>query len=67
MEIFLLLVVLVIMIFLFRNLTDIKNELTHLQHELLDLKKLISSGPSRPFGKARTKSDSTSTCYTGTT
>jgi uncharacterized membrane protein len=50
MEIFLLLVVLVILIFLFRNLTGLKYDLSELQKELQDLKKLISS-PPRPSEK----------------
>jgi uncharacterized membrane protein len=54
MEIFLLLVVLVMLIFLFRNLTGIKYDLGELQKELQDLKKSISS-PARPPEKPETK------------
>jgi uncharacterized membrane protein len=55
MEIFLLLVVLVTLIFIFRNLTGIKNNISELQNELLDLKKMTSSGPVRPPEKQEPK------------
>jgi uncharacterized membrane protein len=44
MEIFLLLVVLGVLVLLFRNLSDVKNELTRLDNELHDFKNFIRGG-----------------------
>src|ERR1700759_5615336 len=55
MDIFLLLVALVTLIFILRKLTGIKYDISLLQNELQDLKKLISSGPLRPSEKQEPK------------
>jgi uncharacterized membrane protein len=55
MDIFLLLVVLATLIFIFRKLTGIKYDLSQLQQELQDLKKLISSSPLQPSEKQELK------------
>ena len=55
MEIFLLLVVLVTLIFIFRNLTGIRDHIRDLQNELLELKRMVSSGPARPAERQEPK------------
>jgi len=57
MEIFLLLVVLVILIFIIRNITGIKDELSHLQQELLELKNFLKTSPRQSLEKGESKSN----------